>query len=332
MSQVDLYYLSPNTTGGWVTYTYHLARTLEAQGHEVRLFKVRPKTERTLRPFGYGLRYQNVSLSVAVGQVEKNPSIIVAGAKNFRNETSTLYHNGAHLIVHDPTELKNLPELSGGERCAVIRKVALRALPRATFIRHPYVRFGNEHTHEKTVFAISTCRIDFDKRTHILLDANRLLPDDKKITIRGFENRLYTRFKICPNYPEWVQSINHYDRTENAAYELLSEARIACDMSVIKGDGGGTQYSFLEAWDAGCHVIINEEWIHGGHTDQYGKYDDDMQDGENCTVVEDGETLAEHLMQMDDIESECIVEGGFRSLEKHDPKIIGPRYEEFLGL
>lgn len=326
MRYIDLYYLSPNTTGGWVTYTHHLARTLEAQGYEIRLFKVRPRSETTVRPFGYGLKYRNVSLNVALEQVNKYPSIIVAGAKNFKNETEALYRAGAHLVVHDPTELKNLPELGGGVRCAVIRKVGLRTLPRATFIRHPYVRFGENVTAEKTTFAISTCRIDFDKRTHILLDANRLLPEDRKITIRGFENRLYTRFKICPHYPEWVQSVNHYDRAETAAFELLLTSRFACDMSVIKGDGGGTQYSFLEAWDAGCHVIVNQEWIDGGEVI------DDMVDGRNCTVAHDGESLAKHLMEADDIETNLIVNGGLLSLNLHKPEVIGPLYEEFLGL
>lgn len=326
MSKIDLYYLSPNTTGGWVTYTYHLFRTLEAQGHEVRLFKIRPRTESGRRNFGYGLQYRNVSLSFALTEVGNDPSIIVAGAKNFKQETEALYEAGARLIVHDPTELKNLPNLKGGINCAVIRKIGLVTLPEAMFIRHPYVRFGNDYIPEKTVHAMSTCRIDFDKRTHILLDANRLLPEEKKIVIRGFENRLYTRFKICPEYPEWVQSVNHYDRTENAAYELLCTARASIDMSVIKGDGGGTQYSFLEAWDAGCHMIINQEWIDGG------EIEDDMADGENCTVAEDGESLAKHLMEMDDIETDCIVEGGRQSLKKHSPKIIGPQYEEFLGL
>ena len=47
-------------------------------------------------------------------------------------------------------------------------------------------------------------------------------------------------------------------------------------MSIIKGDGGGTQYTFLEAIYHDCALILHKEWVEQG---------DLFKKGENCYVV-----------------------------------------------
>ena len=119
--KVDLFYNSPNTYGGWVTYTSHLIDTLQAVGAEVSLFKIRPRSEKRTRNFGYDKRYRNISMEEALAR--SNVKLIVAGAKNFKKTTDTLYHDSnAFIVVHDPTELKNLPEPLDMNRCVVIRQ------------------------------------------------------------------------------------------------------------------------------------------------------------------------------------------------------------------
>ena len=59
------------------------------------------------------------------------------------------------------------------------------------------------------------------------------------------------------------------------------------DMTIIRGDGGGTQYTWLEAWSAGCIPIINIEWLL--------EEPDDMIPGYNCIAVAGAEELAEIL-------------------------------------
>lgn len=316
--KVDLLYLSPNPYGGWVTYTAHLMRCLEANGIEARLFKIRPRTEKKERDFGYGIKYRNISMEDA--DKLGNRKLIVAAAKNFLMETTWFYCSGAGLVVHDPTELKNLPMLS--DNIIVVRKAGLQYIPNATFIRHPYSIKQYDHRIEKKWNALSVCRIDFDKHTDILLDANRLLPESKRIEIRGFENRIYTRFKILPNYPEWVQSQGAYPRTVDAAYEMLQQATYAVDMSQIKGDGGGTQYSFLEAMNAGAINIIHSGWV---------RENDDMVPGENCIAVNGAGELA--MLLENDIHAEDrkrIVENGIRHLLNHCHEKVGPQYKAFL--
>lgn len=310
MKRINLFYLSPNPYGGWVTYTYHLDQALKAAGVEdVRLYKIGKRIENFTRNFGYGLQYRNVSLDYAL--TLEGPHLIVAAAKKLHEATANLHINGAFLVVHDPTELKNLPTLIE-EKVIVIRQTSLEHIPGATFIRHPYKRRGPEEYKIIKYSAISISRIDFDKHTDIILDANRLL--EEQIIIRGFENRLYTRFKIVPKYPEWVQSVNQFDREAHMAYDLLLPARYMVDMSIIKGDGGGTQYTFLEAWDAGTIPIIHNDWIIQGH---------EMVPGVNCLAVGNAEELVEAVGGDGEV-------GYANHLLLHDPKFIGEQYVKLL--
>ena len=67
---------------------------------------------------------------------------------------------------------------------------------------------------------------------------------------------------------------------------ILKDADYMIDLSVIKGDGGGTQYSFLEAIHQDCVLILHNEWIKAGST---------FQSGFNCIGVSDEHGLADFL-------------------------------------
>lgn len=328
--RVNLFYLSPNTTGGWVTFTAHLMEGLRQAGADPLLYKVGPRTREYPREFGYGEKYLAIERVDAMVEVAKRegPSLIVAVAKKFREAAEDLYYMGAKLVVHDPTEYKNLPEGLEPKNCILVRPSGKLYAEGARVIIHPYCPFERDPSIERTKTCISTSRIDFDKNTAILLDANRILPTDLEIDIRGFENRLYTKFAIMPNYPEWLQSIVAYPRTKEAAFRLLCESKWSADMSVIKGDGGGTQYTTLEAWNAGAAVIIHQDWIRAETEDE-----DEMQPGINCHAVRDGEELADLLEKEDSATEEYrqyLVEGGEMALRQHDAKTIAEQYLEFL--
>ena len=64
---------------------------------------------------------------------------------------------------------------------------------------------------------------------------------------------------------------------ENAVSKKNCEYII--DMSIIKGDGGGTQYTFLEAIYNDCILILHKDWVDKGTT---------FKNKHNCYVV--GET------------------------------------------
>lgn len=322
---VNLFYMSPNREGGWVTFTAHLCRALRAAGVQPRLYKVGARTEPVGRDFGYEMIYQNVSWADACEMSAEETSLITALGKRYRAEADEMLSLGCRLVVHDPTELKNMPSHLRPERCVVIRRAGLKYLPEATFIRHPYEPSASIQGKPRSKLAVSTARIDHDKRTDILLEANRILyaNDFPEIEIRGFENRIYSNFQLKDRFPEWVQSVAHYPRRTRCAFDLLSEAVYAPDMSRILGDGGGTQYTFIEAWDAGAIPVIHEDWI---------RDDDDMRPCWNCLVVSDCEDLAKTLMdQPPESYLETLRRNGRQSLEAHSPAVIGQKYAEFLG-
>ena len=58
------------------------------------------------------------------------------------------------------------------------------------------------------------------------------------------------------------------------------------DMSIIKGDGGGTQYTFLEAIHHNTLLILHNEWIDQG---------DLFQSGINCIGVSNDLELSEFI-------------------------------------
>jgi hypothetical protein len=340
MGQVNLWYLSGNTYGGWVTFTAHLYHGLKRAGYFPVIRKIGANTETKLRPFGYDAFYTNVA-EEDVDQFYEQTNIIVSTKEKMADTVFDLMLHGASIVIHDPTELKGSETRDAIDSTKppviVIRRQNMDIVPgRTVFLPHPYqMRYGTEEpTHEK--LAVSISRIDFDKKLHILLDANRLLPDDAKIDIRGFENRIYTRFQIVPEYPEWEQSKAHYSRDFDSAVELCREATFMVDMSAIKGDGGGTQYTFLEAWDAGSIVIVNKAWIDGIDPDVCV-----MKPGVNCLYAGDGEELATVLQfwyeklsyggSVRDLALGDLLKmraEGWRICKEHDAKTIAPRYVE----
>ena len=51
---------------------------------------------------------------------------------------------------------------------------------------------------------------------------------------------------------------------------ILKDAKYMIDMSIIKGDGGGTQYTFLEAIHHDTLLILHNDWINAGTTFKSG--------------------------------------------------------------
>jgi hypothetical protein len=323
MTTLRLVYLSANTTGGWITFTAHLYLGLEnirVSGGlgDIKLYKVRPRPEPYMRSFGYGLNYQNATVEGLTKHWQ--PTLIVAINKNYRDIGAKLLAAGAWIVVHDPAEFKRLDLARYASRVITIRPAVCAQVPGSTYIPHPYSRHypgGRNWPSTRPVHAVSISRIDFDKNTDIILDANRILPTRRKVVIRGFENRIYTRFKIVPKYPEWTQSVAHYPRELRTAAELCAQATYMVDMSLIKGDGGGTQYTTLEAMDAGAIPVLHKGWIRPGG---------EMQPGVNCLVAGDAWELARVLQEKRDTDIARLRAGGRQVLMAHASRNVAQEY------
>lgn len=311
-------YATKVNIGGWATFTRHLVDSLNAEGHEVGLVKLGNHDEPFARPFGPEHVYYNVtleSLLLDITKNKKNKCIIAALGKHYVEEAEALIAAGAKVVVHDTAESTNRMDIKD-PWC--IRKV-LAKMHNGTFIRHPYVRRATGLEPKRSKKILATSRVDFDKNTAMILDANRL---GAKIDIVGFENRLYTKFKIMPDYPEWEQSPGTHPRTGYETFGRISSALAAVDLTDIKEDGGGTQYTFLEAWDAGAIPVIGTWWLRKG---------DDMQDTVNCFAVKDAFALNQMAKRLRKGWPADVAKAGERQLKKHVPKVIVPQVLEWLN-
>jgi hypothetical protein len=75
------------------------------------------------------------------------------------------------------------------------------------------------------------------------------------------------------------------------------------DLSFVPNDGGGTQYTFLDAIYHNCAIILNQQWIENVDP----KYRD-FKDGENCYAVSNAEELKELLNNAENIDTLKIVQ------------------------
>lgn len=343
---IRLFYLSKPSYGGWVTYTVHLMKALREVGVTPLLHKITARSESNGRDFGYGEQYRNVSLEDALKSQIETPIILVATDKNFAHEAAELISNkGAWAVIHDPTELKHdhVYEHLDQEKCIVIRESMKKYIEDAHFIPHPFVRYcvksdgvlTEKHREkwrkeQRKHRGITISRLDFDKHSDIIFKANELVAPEHRVEIRGCETRIYTHNKLAPNFDAFRQDSDRadhekmrFDKVWGSAQELCMTADFMVDMSAIKGDGGGTQYTFLEAIDAGTVCVLNREW-----TKVTAQGQGCMVENENCLAVSNAEELAK-LLQSNEKHEE-IAAKATELLKTHDPQVIGNRYKELF--
>ena len=271
-----LLYLAKPTYGGWVSFTAHLALKYKYQ-----IIKLASKTESRTRDFGYTARYRNVSLDFLL-ELPSSKIIITAVDKHYREYIDLLY--GASLVIHDPTEFKlNIPY--DFFNIITIRSSVHQTLLNTgilnIFKKHPFYCFPKNIRQKRN--AVSISRIDFDKNIDIILEANKLL--DNPVEIYGKENELYTYHKLRQlNFDKYY--LGRFEKSFSALDTILAPSKYVVDMSSIKGEGGGTQYTFLEAIYCDCILILNEKWT---------EITNSIFNENNCIIVKDAKTLVSAL-------------------------------------
>jgi hypothetical protein len=260
---IYLAYLAKPAYGGWISYTAHLAHGLQSLGHNVMLLKIAKRTESRCRPLGRGLWYQNVTTDALASMCRHSPVWITAVDAAHHQAAAIALRAGAHLTIHDPTELKKgLVNHIRPERTVVVRTIMLSHIAGATYIPHPYKRAPHEDrvNAQPRKSACTLHRLDFDKHCDLVVQAN--CRPGNKIDIYGHANTLYTHIKLDPIDASWRRYYYGSFGTEDlhAAVAIARQYHVLVDMSVIKGDGQGTQYTFLEALDAGCSLLLHDNW------------------------------------------------------------------------
>jgi len=269
-TMIALPLLADPRTGGWPTYTAHLAHGLIRAGWDPIIFRISKRSERTPRDFGRGLQYWNIALDELAAMAGRIPMLITAVGKSYRSIAADLMARGSSVVIHDPTELDQTMRDALQETTVItIREIIGDKLQREkipnVFIGHPYERADRLPTEIQTR-AVTLSRVDFDKNTHLVVEANRMLAEDLQIQICGTLNTLYSKIRLDRIDPDWRRNYaGDWPAKSSTALplQIAGTAEAVIDLSTIKGDGGGTQYSFLEILDAGRPMIIHQDWLTG---------------------------------------------------------------------
>lgn len=320
---LNLLYLAKPVYGGWVTFTAHLSHKYNAP-----IYKIAGRNEKFKRNYGYECEYQNIDVS----EVLKLNNIMITAVDKHYYEYLYLFPPNTQIVIHDPTECKvnkktpnplvqvtekNDNILLNHFKVITIRESVQEYLVntfnvQSQFMPHPFYPYEVPECDGLGYECVSISRIDFDKNTDILLKANQILKDPKKhIYIFGAENRLYVHHKLKElNFTAFWKG--KFPKNLSPTYEghsILKDAKYMIDMSIIKGDGGGTQYTFLEAIHQDCVLILHLDWINAGNT---------FQSGVNCIGVSSGEELAQVIENgLSEEEFNKILTNSKKILEKH---------------
>lgn len=315
-SKINLVYMAKPGYGGWVSFTAHMALKYNAN-----LLKIGNTSEKKSRPYGYGVEYTNT----VVDEVVKMPNLLITAIDKNYYQHLDKFPDGTVIVIHDPTEVKgkscqpvidNLPRF----KVVTIRKTVQKFLREkynidSEFLVHPFHEY--EKTNKLKTRAVSTSRIDYDKHTELILEANEKLKKKglKTVDIYGAKNDLYVYRKLREMGLDSMDEKDpkssykgRFDKSFEAIDNILSDAKYVVDMSAIKNDGGGSQYTFLEAIYQDNALILSDKWIHGTNSVFTGGY--------NCLVVSDAKQLYD-ILSKNNRSTKKIVKNAKKLLKPH---------------
>jgi len=245
--------------GGWPTYTRHLYTGLQQAGHEP-----------TVLTDGKVMSgWKGVMNFAPIDNLEEYDKLIVVVFAPDAEVSAKIRGKIDAMVLHDPTEwrrkaAKRLICKLEPPQLIFIRDKPLRTflnagfyrLARTDFIPHPYARMCDKHAPTDRV--ICTARVDHDKRTHLIVKADRGVE-----LWTGYINWVYDqeRFDSSLKKQAFYKGAFGFKREDIA--NVYDGACALVDMSIIAGDGGGTQYTFLEAIDFGADCILASDWYAG---------------------------------------------------------------------
>lgn len=320
--------LSPWPLGGSTSYVVNLSKTLTISGVPNRIVRLSKNTEKRKRQLGsYGVWYQNVSYESAI----KGKGVwLLAGAPTDETLSAQALdlvdRSKGACVFHDPNEFKLYPHwhLADRNRVICIRETGLDSMPAGTFIPHPYVRVAANEQKATRTGAVSIARISAVKNSLWILEANEKLPADKRVVLAGALNRFWWNFTVKPKHPDWLMPEGSgFVREADAAVKACAGYQYMIDLTIFPNDGGGTQYSFLEAMDAGAVPVMTSNWCsYKGVASQLGFQVDDKEGLLNFLLDDSPATRKA---------TEALRLRNYAYLDTaHEPARIAKRYVDFL--
>jgi len=253
---IYLLYNSPWNIGGSTAFTVHLAKVLGNSCQIIRSLETTRRTEHFTRKLGeYGLEYQMMCREDILKL--DGPVLLTASSPKYDCTIP-----GMWSVFHDPNEFWLYPHWKTHDRKRVIciRETGLVHFPKAKFIPHPYVRQFRNSFGVPTMLANSIARVSAVKNADWILEANEHLDQPRRVRLFGQPDRFWLHHKkILETYKSTLLE-GPFARTFGEDARISREARYSVDLTKLPEDGGGTQYSFLAAMDAGAIPIMTMDW------------------------------------------------------------------------
>jgi glycosyltransferase involved in cell wall biosynthesis len=291
-------YLAKPIYGGWVSFTAHLSLKTG-----ISIYKIGNNTETKERDFGYGTKYRNINIDTLKDYISKEYTIIITAIdKNYYYILDYLDLNEKnYIVIHDPTEFNKKSKKQVIDILKVINVITIRKSVHNLLLNtyninsiykiHPYYSHNNKYNFNNcSNNAVSISRIDYDKNIDIILNANKNLTN--KVELYGDINERYIYHKLSnlDSFKKDDSSSMYRGKFPKKFGELENILRLksfVVDMSTIANDGGETQYTFLEAIDYGCILVLNKKWCDNINNIWVHNY--------NCIVVENSVELYNFL-------------------------------------
>ena len=284
ISHQQLLYLHKYLDGGARTFTIHLMHKLSKQ----ILFVVRKRTGSKLHDFGHGFFYKNIS-EKEVSKMDN--SAIVMFKEKFLHVLESL--KNPTLVITGPYDIseKSIPHIKD-LKIITIRKTLQKHLKEEYGLDsifkflpfHPYPVLDFERNG-----AVSISRMSPEKNIDMIVKANKLLDNPVKICGHGRKPYIHFTFRELTN--------------------ILSRTKYVVDLSAYKNDGGGMNYTFLEAIYNKCALILHRKWL------EFEPKYCDFKEGYNCYAVDSPKELAELITNNRDTTK--VVNNASKLLKRH---------------
>jgi len=303
--------------GGVTTFVAHLVYT---HNHLPMIQKPTHRNENIHRNFGYGLKYKIFDSDSFRHLTNTHVFITMIKDEYLEHFDKLIYRNGnrATVVIHDPRDVSNRVKdkiLNDGWNVITIRESVKEYLYQrfgieSKFKNHPFYPYPITTTATTTKsHAVSISRIGYGKNIDMILKSNYLLDGhNDPIDIYGCPTPIYV-YKNLKDINFDLYWKGEFPREFKALGDILNNKKFVVDLSTVKNDGGGTQYTFLEAIHHGCALILNRKWIEGVD-DKFRIFKEDY----NCLACEDAYELAEIIHNDPDVTK--IVENSQKILEE----------------
>jgi hypothetical protein len=140
-----------------------------------------------------------------------------------------------------------------------------------------------------------------------MLEANKTTKNP--IKVYAWINKRYVTEKLdLAEFSKYYQG--KYDKSFSTISKILANSKFMVDLSSLPMDGGGTQYTFLDAINHNCAIILNRQWIENVDA-QYCDFKEDY----NCYAVSNAKELSDLLNS--NIDTTRVVQNARRLLVRH---------------